>query len=144
MFGQALASSQDLLMEHVSLFGTNKPVNFEALRVKAVAEKQPLRNIWEREMHVPERRQEIAAKAQAELDAKRAAELAAAKQEGIELGMSRSINPMTRPAEAGSSRFGTTFSQRDTTAGKPWESPAARDSSRLQKVVSTLAKAGIA
>jgi hypothetical protein len=141
-FGQALASTQDLAFEHMQLFGADKPVNFTALREKAVAEKRPVKEIWEREMNVAGRRQEIQAKREADAQAKRDAEIAAARQEGFEKGMSQSINPTTR--EPMPSRFGVSFTKRDASAGKPWEAGAAREQDRLQKVVSTLAKQGAA
>jgi hypothetical protein len=146
MFGQALAATNDLLMEHVSLFGTNKPVNFEQLRTKAVAERKPLREIWERELHVPERKQEIAAKAQAEVETKRKAELDAARQEGIELGMSRSINPNTRAGESGPSNYSVISQARTRDAvSPPWVGNAdLRQQGRIEKVISHLAKAGVA
>lgn len=139
--GQAIAATQDLAFEHVQLFGYEKPVNFEGLRAKAIAERKPVREIWERELGVAGRRQELEAKRMADVQTKRDAELAAARQEGFEKGMSQSVNPMTREPVA--SRFGLSFTKRDETAGKPWDS-ASRGQDRLQKVVSTLAKQGAA
>jgi hypothetical protein len=138
MVGQAIAQTQDLAWEHQQLFGYSKPVNFTDLRAKAVAEKRPIREIWERELHVADRKAEIAANEQKERDAKYQAELAAARQEGFEKGMSQSINPMTR--EPVNSRFAVAFTKRDSDAGKPWEARSGREADRLQKVVSSLAK----
>ena len=146
MFGQALTSQSDLLMEHMSLFGTNKPVNFEQLRTKAIAEKRPLREIWERELHVPERRQELVAVEQAKKDAEWAAKLEAARQEGRQEAMSHSLNPLTQPGQAGSSKFGMTaaFKPGAFSQAKPWESQNQRDQARFEKVIGHLAKTGVA
>jgi hypothetical protein len=141
-FGQALASTQDLAFEHMQLFGPDKPVNFTDLRAKAVAEKRPVKEIWERELNVAGRRQEIQAKREADAQARREAELAAARQEGFEKGLSQSVNPTTR--EPMPSRFGVSFTKRDETSGKPWDAASSRSQDRLQKVVSTLAKQGAA
>lgn len=140
MVGSAIAATQNLAFEHTRLFGYEKPIDFEGLRAKAVAEKRPLREIWERDFNVAGRKAEIQAaedaKRQSEFDAK----LAAARQEGYEKGMSNSINPATRDAMP--SKFPMTFTQRDATSGKPWDTSNARSQDRLQKVVATLAKAG--
>lgn len=142
MVGQAIAQTQDLAWEHQQLFGNEKPINFTDLRAKAVAEKRPVRDIWEREMNAPARRQELQSQRDAAAQAKRDAEIAQARQEGFERGMSQSVNPMTR--EPVNSRFGVSFTKRDETAGKPWEASGSRSQDRLQKVVSTLAKQGAA
>lgn len=140
--GSAIADVQDLAFEHIALFGYNKPINMAGLRQKAVAEKRPVREIWEREMHVADRKNEIAATAEAERVAKYNAELAAARKEGFIEGASQSINPMTREPVA--SRFGVAFTKRDSEGSKPWEAASSRANDRLHKVVSTLAKQGAA
>jgi hypothetical protein len=140
--GSAIADVQDLAFEHISLFGHNKPINMVGLRQKAVAEKRPIREIWERELHVADRKSEISAAAETERVAKYQAELAAARKEGFIEGASQSINPMTR--EPQNSRFGIAFTKRDSEGAKPWEAANGRAQDRLQKVVSSLAKQGAA
>lgn len=140
--GSAIADVQDLAFEHVSLFGFDKPINMAGLRQKAVAEKRPVREIWEREMNVAGRKNEIAAKVETERVAKYQAELAAARKEGFIEGASQSINPMTREPQA--SRFGTAFTTRDASGPKPWDAVSGRAQDRLNKVVTTLAKQGAA
>lgn len=138
MVGQAIAQTQDLAYEHAQLFGNSKPINFTSLREKAVAEKRPIKEIWERELNVPARKLEIAASQEAERKAKWDAELAAARQEGFEKALSQSVNPMTR--EPVTSRFATSFTKRDTAAGKPWEASTGREQDRITKVITTLAR----
>lgn len=140
--GSAIADVQDLAFEHIALFGYNKPINMAGLRQKAVAEKRPIREIWERELHVADRKGEIAAAAESERVKKYQEELAAARKEGYIEGASQSINPMTR--EPQNSRFGVAFTKRDSEGAKPWEAVSGRAQDRLQKVVSTLAKQGAA
>lgn len=142
MVGVAIADTQNLAFEHTSLFGYEKPIDFIALRQKAVAEKRPVREIWERDFNVAGRKSEIAAERQAKVDAQRAAEIKAAEQAGFERGMSQSVNPMTR--EPMPSRFGVAFTKRDQEAGKPWDVVSSRSQERLNKVVSNLAKQGAA
>jgi hypothetical protein len=140
LVGSAIAATQNLAFEHTRLFGYEKPIDFEGLRAKALAEKRPLREIWERDFNVADRRAQIQAAEDAKKQAEFDARLAAARQEGFEKGMSQSINPATRDAMP--SKFPMTFTQRDATSGKPWETGNARSQDRLQKVVATLAKAG--
>lgn len=144
MVGSAIALAQDLSFEHSQLFGNSKPMNFGDLRKKAAAERQDIRAIWERDYGVASRRAEIQATENATLAKQRSDELEAARSEGYQKGLSQVSSPMTRSADAGSSRFGVAFSQRDTTAGKPWDIKPMREQSRLEKVIGSLAKQGSA
>ncbi len=145
MVGDAITLAQDLSFEHTQLFGNNKPINFAELRRKAKEERQDLRSIWERDYGVQSRRSEIRASEEAAAAKARAEELEAARTEGYQKGLSQVSNPMTRSIDAGPSRFGVAFSQRDTT-GKPWEPAfkAGREQNRLEKVIGSLAKQGSA
>lgn len=139
--GDAIEQAQDITSEHFQLFGFEKPLSFHDLRQKAMAEKKPIRDIWEKEFNVAGRKQEIEAASQAKVAAARQAEIDSAVKAERERVISEMGNPMTRDAMP--SRNPTlAFSAKDRSGSSPWagSSTIDRSNERAAKVLTTLAK----
>ena len=143
--GDAIAMAQDIGFEHQQLFGFEKPLSFHDLRQKAIAEKKPVREIWERDFDVSGRKAEIEKGRQDKLIAARAAENDAIRKEEREKVISEFGNPMTREPVA-STHPGFSFSTKDRAGSQPWDATGTRDRSteRAGKVLTTLAKQNVA
>lgn len=115
--GEAIAVSQDISAEHMSLFG--KPVNFRELRREAVAAKVPVEQFWMTKYNVTKAREDRAkAEEEKKLQAVRDEER---KKVEAEWAAKLSQNPNLRVLEPSSAPFAPR-SGNDIRVGKqPWE-----------------------
>lgn len=119
--GAAIAEAADLIEDHRELYGTR--LNLKQLRLDAKAAKLPIRQYWERQFKVSEKRQEISAKAQQEHDDKIRAE----ERQKLALEFGTGSNPGLVTPRPSANPF--TLRTREANGKQPWE----RNESELAK-----------
>lgn len=133
--GEAIAMATDIMEDHRDLFGKRLPEGIGGLRAKyqeatKTGFRGNLRDFWEKEFNVAQKRTEIATKNQEEHDRKIA-------EEAVRKYQSEHLNPMTRTPVASNSPFLRKQKiEGGTTDGKqPWErgAPEARRAERVVK-----------
>jgi hypothetical protein len=139
MYGRALAMATDIAEEHRDLFGTR--INMSALREKAVAEGKSIDEMWRREYDVEGKRQEKARLAAEAEEKKKQEWIESIRKEEREKVLSNfGSNPQTRDPMP--SKF-PVFQNKDREA-TPWSKSGDKSLDRVGKVMTTLAKTGIA
>lgn len=103
-FGDAIAMSSDIIEDHRELFGSRLPGGISKLRddyrnaVRVNHFSGNLRDYWESQYKVPDKRAELSAKARADQEAQ-------IRQDERSKVMSEFANPMTRPLEGSRNPF---------------------------------------
>jgi hypothetical protein len=138
--GEAIAMAADISQEHRDLFGTR--LNMTELRKKAVEQKKTLSEVWQSDYRVADRRAELAREAQAAEEKKKQDWIESIRREEREKVLSQIGNPQTRDPLP--SKF-PGFANKDTSTPAPWEKrDGLRANERVSKVLTTLAKSGVA
>ncbi len=135
-FGDAIAMATDIAEDHRDLFGQRLPGGVTGLRTKykdAVAQSHfngTLRDFWESEYKVGDRRTELDKKQQEEFVSK-------IRQEERQKVMSEYANPATRPLAGGSRNPFTHKAVNGTVSGsgQPWEGGKTVEQRRSERVV---------
>ncbi len=134
-FGDAIAMATDIAEDHRDLFGQRLPGGVAGLRTKykdAVQSRHfngTLRDFWESEYKVGDRRTELDKKQQDEFVSK-------IRQEERQKVMSEYANPATRPLAGGSRNpFTHKAAGGTTTSNQPWEGGKTVEQRRSERVV---------
>lgn len=123
-FNDAIADAQDLAEEHRELFGSR--LVLKDLREKAKAKRMSVRQYWEQEYKVGEKRKEIETKKQQDWENK------IRQEERQKIALEQGSNPSIRPAMPSTHPF---VERKKADAGKqPWErNEAELANDRVQK-----------